>query len=246
MPDFKKEKSIKWPKIIPPLTAEQVAISHDFMKYWHEILSNRYKIIDEFNQTYAVKTAPQEFVRTLEIGAGNGEHLKYERLNKQQKENYIAVDIRENMIAQLQKRFPEIHSIVGDCQVSMDFEDGYFDRILAIHVLEHLPNLPAAIREMHRLCDKSRGVLSVVIPCEGSLAYSMARKISAQRIFEARYKLSYRWFIDREHLNLPYEIFEELEPYFEKVATTFFPIPLKVEFCNLCIGVTLRPKRVTS
>ena len=35
--------------------------------------------------------------------------------------------------------------------------DGYFDRILAVHVLEHLPNLPAAIRECYRLCNKTKG-----------------------------------------------------------------------------------------
>jgi ubiquinone/menaquinone biosynthesis C-methylase UbiE len=128
----------------------------------------------------------------------------------------------------------------------MDFEDGYFDRILAIHVLEHLPNLPAAVREMHRLCDKTRGVLSIVIPCEGSLAYSIARKISAQRVFEARYKQSYRWFIEREHINLPHEIFEELAPYFSQTSSSYFPIPVPLEFCNLCIGMTLTPKRIAS
>jgi hypothetical protein len=87
-------------------------------------------------------------------------------------------------------------------------------------------------------------MLSIVIPCEGSLAYSIARKISAQRIFEKRYKQSYHWFIEREHINCPNEIFGELSSYFELASTTYFPIPLKLEFCNLCIGATLRPKLI--
>lgn len=234
----------KWPKIFPPLTPEQAAISDDFMKYWHEVLPRRYGMVDEFNHNYVVKTASKNFTRTLEIGAGNGEHLKYEKLDSEQKGHYVAVDIRENMVAELRGQFPEIRAVVGDCQQHMDFEEGYFDRILAIHVLEHLPNLPAAVREMHRLCDKNRGVLSIVIPCEGSLAYSIARKISAQRIFEARYKQSYRWFIEREHINLPHEIFEELSPYFSLDSSSYFPIPIKAEFCNLCIGATFTPKQV--
>ncbi|MEI6708722.1 MAG: class I SAM-dependent methyltransferase [Methylococcales bacterium] len=246
MPDIEINKHTKWPKIFPPLTPEQVIVSDDFMQYWHEVLPRRYGIVDEFNHNYVVKTAPQKFTRTLEIGAGNGEHLKYERLNEQQKANYFAVDIRENMIADLNKQFPEINAVVGDCQLRMDFEDGYFDRILAIHVLEHLPNLPVAVSEMYRLCDKDQGVLSIVIPCEGSLAYSLARKISAQRIFEARYKQSYKWFIEREHINLPHEIFEELSPYFSLTSSAYFPIPLKAEFCNLCIGATFKPKWITS
>ena len=43
----------------------------------------------------------------------------------------------------------------------------------------------------------------VVIPCEGGLAYSLARRISAQRIFEKRYGMSYRFFIESEHINVP-------------------------------------------
>ena len=244
MPDDNTGLRAKWPKTFPPLSAEQIAISNDFMKYWHEVLPNRYGVVDRFNHNYAVDAAPKNFSRTLEIGAGNGEHLKYEKLDPEQRANYFAVDIRENMIAELKSQFPEVNAVVGDCQGRMDFEDGHFDRILAIHVLEHLPNLPLAVKEMHRLCDKSRGVLAIVIPCEGSLAYSMARRISAQRIFEARYKQSYRWLIEREHINIPQEIFEELAPYFTLSSSSYFPIPLKMEFCNLCIGATFTPKAV--
>ncbi len=235
----------KWPKMRSSLTPEQTAISDDFMKYWHEVLPRRYGIVDEFGHNYVVKTAPREFTRTLEIGSGIGEHLKYEDLDQKQKENYFGVDIRENMVAELRKRFPEYHAIIGDCQKRMDFEDGYFDRIFAVHVLEHLPNLPAAIREMYRLCDKTRGALSIVIPCEGSMAYSLARKISTERIFKKRYNQNLRWLMEHEHINRPYEIFEELAPYFTLVSTTYFPIPLKVEFCNLCIGATFKPKQTS-
>jgi len=238
----KKISPPKWPKKFPTLTAKQLAISDDFMKYWCQVLPHRYGIVDEFNQNYVVRTAPLNFLRTLEIGAGIGEHLKYEKLNYEQKINYIAVDIRENIITELHRQFPYIKAIVGDCQEHINFTDGYFDRILAIHVLEHLPNLPAAVREIYRLCDKNRGVLSIVIPCEGSLMYSIARRISAQRIFESRYKQSYRWLIEREHINRPYEIFEELSSCFSLVSSSYFPIPIKMEFCNLCIGATLTPK----
>ena len=122
----------KWPKVFPPLTPEQLAISDDFMKYWHEVLPRRYGIVDEFNHKYAVKAAPKNFLRTLEIVAGNGEHLSYEKLTKTQKANYVAVDIRENMVATLRTRFPEIQAVVGDCRRKMIFEDGFFDRILAM------------------------------------------------------------------------------------------------------------------
>jgi len=245
MVEIKIQHPAKWPKKAPELTVQQAAISDDFMKYWHEVLSSRYGLVEKFSHRYVVRGASQGFTRTLEIGAGSGEHLKYEKLSPEQRRGYVAVDMRENMIAEFHRRFPDIHAVVGDCQKRMDFQDGSFDRLVAIHVLEHLPDLPAAVREMYRLCNKDHGVLSIVIPCEGGLAYSLARQISAQRIFEARYKQSYRWFIEREHLNRSHEIFEELVPLFSLVSSTYFPIALKAEFCNLCIGATLKPKPTT-
>jgi len=234
----------KWPKFVPDLTPAQQLISDDFMEYWHEILPKKYGIVDRFNHSYPVKTAPANFTRTLEIGAGNGEHLKYESLDDKQKQNYIALDFRENMVDVFVKQFPEVKIIVADCQKKMDFEDNFFDRILAIHILEHLPNLPNAIKELHRLCDKKRGVLQIVIPCEGSFAYSLARKISAQRIFESRYKQRYQWLIEREHINQPWEILEELNKYFILNSSQYFPLRVKLEFCNLCIGANFIPRKI--
>lgn len=232
-----------WPKSFPPLTDEQRRISDDFMKHWHEVLPGRYGVIDRFNHLYPVRHAPAAFSRTLEIGAGLGEHILYERMSPEQEAGYHALDIRANMVARMQERFPRIHAFVGDAQDRLNFPDGHFDRILAIHVLEHLCNLPATIREMYRLCDKRKGVLSIVIPCEGGAAYGLARRISAQRIFEKRYNQSYRWFIEREHVNRPDEITAELTPYFEIIHRQYFPLPfIPVVTANLVIGLTARPR----
>lgn len=230
-----------WPKQTSPLTAEQKAISDDFMKYWHEVLPTRYGMVERFNHGYPVRHAPREFLTTLEIGAGLGEHLAYERLSQSQSCQYVALELRSNMAQRIQERYPDIRTHVGDCQERLEFSDGFFDRILAIHVLEHLPNLPAAVREMYRLCHKERGVLSVVIPCEGGWAYSLARRISAQRIFEQRYGQSYAWFIQREHLNRPHEILRELGACFRVADRTYFPLHVPSVLVNLCIGMTLRP-----
>lgn len=232
----------KWPKTFPPLSAEQEAIRDDFMRLWHEELPKKYQVVDTFGHRFVVNDAPAGFARTLEIGAGLGEHLHYERLTPEQESGYHALDLRQNMIDELAKAFPRIHGFVGDCQARLDFPDGHFDRIVAIHVLEHLPDLPKAVDEMHRLIAKPGGVLSVVIPCEGSLAYSLARRISAQRLFEKRYKQSYSWFIEREHINRPAEIMEELSRRFTLGTRRFFPFPVPALFCNLCIGMSLSPR----
>ena len=156
----------------------------------------------------------------------------------------MATDIRENMIIALKNNHPEIHTRIEDCSQHIGFPNDYFDRVIAIHVLEHIPNLPAAIKEIYRVCNKNTGVFSVVIPCEGSFLHNIGRKISAERIFKKRYKQPYDWFIKREHLNVPTEIIEELTNFFNIDKTEYYPFKIKMEFCNLCIGLTLSPKKV--
>jgi ubiquinone/menaquinone biosynthesis C-methylase UbiE len=131
-----QKKGEKWPKVLPPLTAEQKAISDDFMKHWHEVLPKRFGIAERFNHGFVVRTAPQGFRRSLEIGAGLGEHVRFEKLTTEQVANYFALDIRKNMIEEFRGVHPGVHAIVGDCQRRLDFPDGYFDRIIAIHVLD--------------------------------------------------------------------------------------------------------------
>ncbi len=234
-------KKSLFPKKIPPLTSEQKLIKDDFMEHWLKVLRNNYGIVDKFNHKTVVKNRPINFQKTLEIGAGIGEHLNYEKLNDYQNRNYYAMDIRENLLKILSKEHPNIKTIVGDCEKQLNFENNFFDRIIAIHVLEHLPNLPNTISEVARVL-KDKGVFQIVIPCEGSIAYTLARKISAERIFKKKYNSSYDWFIKSEHVNLPYEIFNELKKKFIIIKKTYFPIPIPLESCNLCIGVNLKIK----
>lgn len=231
----------KWPKVLPPLNAEEKARSDAFMKLWHEVLPQRYGMIERFNHNFPVKHSQPGFRRTLEIGAGLGEHLQYERLSPEQESNYYCNEYRENMAAEIRRRYPRVKTVVGDCQQRMDFAEGFFDRVIAVHVLEHLPNLPACIREVHRLLNPE-GRFLIVIPTEGSPAYTLARKISAERVYRKHIGGDYSWFYKREHINLPNEILGELTPYFTIEARSFFPLVVPFKFCNLCIGLALKPR----
>ena len=175
------------------------------MKYWHEVLPKKYGLIEKFNHTYPVKHS-ESSGKVLEIGAGLGEHIKYENLENL---DYYALEILPNMAGVIKNAFPMVKVTVGDCQEKIDFPNNFFDRVNAIHVLEHLPDLPGALREINRVL-RPNGDFCVVIPCEGGLAYSLARKISAERIFKKRYGLDYEFFIKTEHINKPKEIMLEL------------------------------------
>ena len=234
-----------WPKVLPPLNAEQQKRSDAFMKLWHEELAGRkrYGLLERFDHGFPIKNSAASFRTTLEIGAGLGEHLAYEKLTPEQEAGYYCNEYRENMAAEIRRRFPKVQTVVGDCQQRMDFADGFFDRILAIHVLEHLPNLPACIRELYRLVNKQTGRLLIVIPTEGSLAYSVARKISAERVWNRHFDVDYAEFYKREHINVPHEILAELKPYFTIETRGFFPLPfLPLIAANLVIGFSMKPR----
>jgi SAM-dependent methyltransferase len=233
------ENTDKWPKQIPLLTDEQIAIRNDFMKHWLTELPKKYGIIEKFNHGYPANKGFFKGCKTLEIGAGLGEHLAYEKLADQ---DYTVIELRPDLANEITKKFPQVTALVGDCQEKIPAENNSFDRILVIHVLEHLPNLPAALKEIHRILKSNCGKLVVVMPCEGGLSYGLARRISAKRIFEKRYHLSYDWLISIEHINKPQEIIFELEKLFTIEESAYFPLKIPIITLNLCIGMVLTKK----
>jgi len=233
-------KGSKWPKKIPDMTDEQIQIKNDWMKYWHEILPNKYGIIEKFNHGFPVEVLQPNHVKlkTLEVGAGLGGHIAYENLDNQQ---YYAMELRENMAENLEREYPTVKTFVGDIQKRTEFSDKQFDRIIAIHLLEHLPDLPAALTEIHRVL-KDDGQFTVVIPCEGGMAYGLARYISSNQIFKKKFKMKYDWLMKTEHVNQPNEIIDEIRREFVIIKKEFFPLRLPFVFCNLCIGLDMVKK----
>jgi SAM-dependent methyltransferase len=227
----------KWPKQLPTLSDEQIRIKDDWMKHWLTILPNRYAVMDRFNHGYPAKRA-RPGIRVLEVGAGLGEHLEYEDTRDV---DYHAIELRPEIAEEIRRRHPQVKVTVGSVEQTIPFEDHYFDRVVAIHMLEHLPNLPAALREIHRVL-KPGGEFCVVIPCEGGMAYGFARFISSKRIFEKRYNMSYDFCIRSEHVNEAHEILDELSTLFEATDRTYFPLRAPIVTINLAIGLVLTPR----
>jgi SAM-dependent methyltransferase len=229
-----------WPKALPVLSDEQRRIREDFMLYWHEVLPKSFGMIERFNHGFPARHALAG--RTLEIGAGLGAHIAFEDLSRQ---DYVALELRPEMARSITERFPGVRVVVGDCQQHIDAPDASFDRVVAIHVLEHLPDLPRALSEIDRVL-KPGGQFCAVVPCEGGLAYEVARRVSARRLFERRYGMSYDWFIKSEHVNQCAEILEQLDRRFVRRTARYFPLRVPVMTINLVIGLILAKRRRSS
>jgi SAM-dependent methyltransferase len=207
-----------------------------YQVYLGEVLPSKFGWIDEFDHRYPLRTA-KPATRTLEIGPGNGSHLSYENLDEQ--EEYVALELRESLSNEIGQGHPNLRVVVGDCQGQLDFPDNWFDRVLAIHVLEHLDNLPAALTEIARVL-KPSGRFSVVIPAEGGLGYALGRRVTVQRQFERRYKMPYQWMIRYEHVSTAREVLAELKKAFVVDDRRFFPLWVPSVDLNLVIGLTLK------
>jgi ubiquinone/menaquinone biosynthesis C-methylase UbiE len=168
-----------------------------YAEFLGNLLPGTFGWMDSFNHRYAARTA-RPGLRTLEIGPGNGSHLEFEDVSSQ--EEYVALELRESLSNQIGLKYPNVTVAVGDCQESLEYPDDSFDRVLAIHVLEHLDNLPAALDEIARVL-KPDGSFSVLIPCEGGRTYAIGRRFTVQRQFEKRYGMPYQWMIEYDHVN---------------------------------------------
>jgi SAM-dependent methyltransferase len=233
-----------WPKRPPALSAEQERAREAFMAAWHQVLPRRYAGIERFNHGSVAKLPIKDGSVTLEVGAGLGAHSKFEDLTRQ---DYYCLEYRQEFCKELEKLFPPSRVTWGDIEQRQQWEDGFFDRIVTIHVLEHLRNLPAALLEIRRLL-KPDGHFDVVLPCEGGLAYSLARKISAERLFRRRFGMDYTPIVRNEHVSRLEEVVHELQALFDVQTRSFFPLGIPISTFNLIVAFRLvpRPAAVTS
>ncbi|MEO5969571.1 MAG: class I SAM-dependent methyltransferase [Bdellovibrionia bacterium] len=226
-----------YPKKPPPLSPEQVVAREQFMMLWQREIP-KYGVLDRFNQGFTASLPISPGCKTLEIGAGLGEHLRYENLEIQ---DYYCLEYREEFCKEIRKIYPAEKVYCGDIEKKQPWPDASFDRLIAIHILEHLRNLPAALVEIKRLL-KPDGVLDIVIPCEGTLAYSVARKISAERLFRNHFKMDYTPIVRNEHVSQYHELRMWILKFFRVEKSVMFPFRIPVAAINLVEGLRLRPK----
>jgi SAM-dependent methyltransferase len=227
----------KWPKVIPDLTPEQ----QQALEAWYVLWLERYNkntFLDRFNYGFPSSLPIAAGCRTLHVGAGVGSHLAHEDLSRQ---DYHVLELREDFCRKLRELLSQDHVHFGNIEERQSFADGSFDRVIAIHVLEHLRNLPAALDEISRLLAPD-GVFDIVLPCEGGLAYSLARQVSSKRLFEKTFKMPYEPIIRSEHVSQLWEVNEELFARFRSEKTRHFPLPVPLDSVNLFVGYRLRKR----
>lgn len=90
--------------------------NEDWQAYFLGIIKGRYGGVISFGHHYVLDHTPSGRARTLEIGAGLGEHLVLEKERPDLRQGYMALDVRPEMLAALHAEFPDVETILADCQ----------------------------------------------------------------------------------------------------------------------------------
>ncbi len=236
-----KNQPNNWPKKRSILTNEQQEIFNDWYKFWlsESGMPGKFSIIDRWGHKFvAKKFIPHS--KVLEIGAGTGSHLKFENTNLL---DYFAMDLTKDLLNQLATKYPDTHIIERDVQQTYSFPDSYFERVIAIHILEHLDNLPLTLKEVQQVLQPN-GCFTVVIPCEGGAMYQLGRLFTSKRLFQKRYKINYDWLIKYDYINNAKEIINELKRYFIIEKISYFPFFIRLIDLNLVIGLICKPRKL--
>jgi SAM-dependent methyltransferase len=102
--------------------------------------------------------------RYLDIGCGNGAFTI--GLGREFSQVY-GIDVEEARLAEFHQKVEardlRNYTVQSTSAEAMDFPDNYFDVITAIEVIEHIPDLPAALDEIHRVL-KPGGIFGITCP----------------------------------------------------------------------------------
>jgi 2-polyprenyl-3-methyl-5-hydroxy-6-metoxy-1,4-benzoquinol methylase len=153
--------------------------------------------------------------RTLEIGAGTLNQLKFERTS--------VYDIAEPF-KMLFESSPELSKInrVYDDVLDIDSNEKY-DRITSCATLEHITNLPEVVAKSCLLLNAD-GIFCASIPNEGRFLWKLGYKFTTGLEFKRRYNLNYETIMRYEHVNTADEIEVILQHFYKKVSRKLFGI----------------------
>lgn len=162
------------------------------------------------------------FSTVLEVGAGTGEHIPFVQ---HRFDRYILTDLNPQRLADAHAALPGSVAarvaIQAEDATRLSLPDSAIDRLVACHILEHLPNPHAVLREWHRVV-RPGGVLSILLPCDPGLLWRTGRALGPRSAAQ-RAGIDYDYWMAREHVNGIGNLVTLLRYYFDQPKEMWFP-----------------------
>lgn len=106
--------------------------------------------------------------RVLDIGSGRG---WFSFFAAEQRATVTALDLSEKNLSRISETDPRIRTLKADAS-AIPPQDAKFDLVVALEVLEHIPEPEQAIKSWHAFLDQ-RGRLLISVPYKEHIRYSL-------------------------------------------------------------------------
>lgn len=168
----------------------------------------------------------------VEVGAGSGAHFPFVQHGYGQ---YVMTDASDLILDKARKATvaPAKGQVIFQREnaAQLSFSDASFDRLIAAHVLEHMPNPHEVLREWARVV-KPGGVLSLLLPCDPGMLWRLGRHFGPRSAAE-KAGIAYDYWMAREHINSINNLISLIRYYFDDVDEGWFPLPVPSIDLNL-------------
>lgn len=164
----------------------------------------------------------EHFENVLEVGTGSGVHLGFVRHSFTK---YVMTDASRGILDTIQvpKGLAERVTLKQADATSLPFKDNAFERVIATHVLEHIPGPQLVLQEWARVL-KPGGVLSLILPCDPGIPWRLGRNLGPRRSAE-KSGLPYDYFMAVEHINPIQNLVTIIDFLFPDKKARWWPLP---------------------
>jgi phosphatidylethanolamine/phosphatidyl-N-methylethanolamine N-methyltransferase len=177
------------------------------------------------------RTATYEATSSIiEVGSGPGIHLSFVM---RPFGRYVLTDESDDMLTQARAKHAGRDNVKFQKEdaTSLSVADSSFDRLIATHVLEHLPEPHRVLREWNRVV-RPGGTMSLILPCDPGFAWRLGRRFGPRARGES-VGLRYDYFLAREHVNPILNLTAFIDYYFDKVERLWWPLRIPSSDINL-------------
>jgi ubiquinone/menaquinone biosynthesis C-methylase UbiE len=174
--------------------------------------------------------------KILEIGGGSIPHINFIK-HKFNSYYSLEVDCGAKIDLYINKNYPKIIFNYYDGK-NIQFNEGFFDRIVISHCLEHILEPEKFINEMLRVLKKG-GVISIALPCDpgilwriGRLLLKTNRRIKEKFFLQKNIEVS-DYINATEHVNSIFNLYAIIKEKFNVKKEICYPFNVKLFDLNL-------------
>ena len=177
------------------------------------------------------------YYHILEVGPGFAPHTPF-ILHKYQKITYVEPNSKCNELLNGTTPLKNDEQPIEIEIRNSAFPDSLlssntYDRVIACHTIEHIPQPSLVIRDMYRVL-KPGGVLSITLPCDPGIIWRCAKTMGPGHQFR-KLGINYDYFSYKEHVNSIFSLQTFIKHLFKdhKMSVVWWPSRLPFADLNL-------------